>query len=447
MIKIRRGLDLPIVGEPEQVVVETKTPQTVALLGGDYIGMKPAMEIRVADFVDAGQVLFTDRRVPDVKYTSPGSGRIAAIHRGNKRALLSVVIQLSGTGAVTFPSFPESRLNGLNKEEILEPLIDSGLWAAIRTRPYSMVADPRTEPHSIFVPAMDTNPLAPRIDKILEGQQAQFGNGLRIISKLTKGKVYLCRETGAPVPEPDLPNLVVEEFSGPHPAGNVGTHIHFLDPVHRHKMVWHIGVQDVIAAGKLFTTGTLQTDRIVSLAGPSVRRPRLIKTRLGASLPEITSGEIKDGNHRIVSGSVLSGRAASGEVAFLGRYHQQISVLSENTSRRFLGWLDPGWNLFSVKNVVLSNLLPGRKLRLTTSTNGEVRAIVPSGNYERVMPLDIVPLFLMRALAVDDVEEAESLGALELDEEDLALSALVCPSKLEFGPLLRRNLRTMREEG
>ena len=241
--------------------------------------------------------------------------------------------------------------------------------------------------------------------------------------------------------------MAVYNFSGPHPAGNVGTHIHFLDPVRRGKTVWHIGVQDVIAVGKLFSTGQLSVDRIVSLAGPSVKKPRLCRTRIGASLEDLIANELVPGEQRIISGSVLSGFHAREATAYLGRYHQQISVLPEDRNRELLGWLNPGLNRFSIKRVVASRFLPNRVYDFTTSTNGEIRAIIPSGNYERVIPLDIMPFFLIRALAVEDIEEAENLGCLELDEEDLALCAYVCPSKLEFGPMLRRNLELIEEEG
>ncbi len=447
MIKLKKGLDLPITGAPEQVIRDQKDTSTIAVLGIDYVGMKPTMMVRVSDEVKLGQVLFTDKKNPSVKYTSPGSGRVIAIRRGEKRALLSVVIELSGDEEITFNSYSPDQLVSLEREKIVEQLLESGSWTALRARPFSKVADPDTTPHSIFITAMDTNPLAPSIEKILEGQDEDFRNGLQILSKLTDGKLHLCKSPGANIPSADLDNLSVEEFSGPHPAGLVGTHIHFLDPVGRQKTVWYIGVQDVVAFGKLFTTGKIAVERIVALAGPAVKEPRLIKTRIGASLADVTARELNGDDNRIVSGSILSGHAADEAVGFLGRYHQQISVLAEDRERRLLGWLDPGLNLFSVKNIVLSKLTPKKKFNFSTSTNGEHRPIVPSGNYGQVMPLDLLPLFLMRALAVDDVEEAERLGCLELDEEDLALCAFVCPSKLDFGPLLRRNLTIIEREG
>ncbi len=447
MIKIKKGLNLPIKGEPQQVISEGNPPQQVALLGEDYVGMKPTMEVKVGDNVKLGQLLFTDKKTPGVRYTSPGAGKVVAINRGEKRAFLSLVIQLSGSAEVTFKSYSDGKLPGLKRDQVQQFLIESGLWTALRSRPFSKVAIPESTPHSIFVTAMDTNPLAPLVEKVLEGKERHFKNGLTVLSRLTDGTVYLCKAAGANIPTADIASLQVEEFSGPHPAGLAGTHIHFLDPVHRGKTVWYVNAQDVAAIGELFTTGRINVDRVVSLAGPSVRKPRLIRTRLGANLDDVCAGELTEGDNRIVSGSVLSGHKAKDERAFLGRYHQQVCALPEGTQRSFLGWLSPGKNLFSMKNIVASRLIPGKKLPLNTSTNGGVRAIVPSGSLEQVMPLDIMPLFLTRALAMDNVEDAEKLGALELDEEDLALCTFVCPSKQDYGPMLRRNLTIIEKEG
>jgi len=449
MIRIKRGLDLPISGVPEQAVSDLKQPKQVAVLGPDFVGMKPTMVVRVADQVKKGQVLFTDKKCPRVRYTAPASGKVEAIHRGAKRALLSVVIQVSDQEQeeLEYPSFSEETLSGLKREQVVEQLLESGQWIALRTRPFSKVADPDTVPHAIFITAIDTHPLAPSMRKVLWDHEADFVNGVKLIAKLTDGTVFVCKDPESPLPALEEPNVKVEEFSGPHPAGNVGTHIHFLDPVSRQKMVWHIGLQDVIAVGRLFTKGKLYTDRVVALAGPSVGRPRLVRTHVGAAVRDITWGELKPGEHRTISGSVLSGRTAADALAYLGRYHQQISVLQEDRQRRFLGWLSPGYNLFSVKNIVISCLFKARNFDFTTSVHGEERAILPSGTFEDLMPLDIMPLFLMRALAVDDIEEAEALGALELDEEDLSLCSYACPSKLEFGPILRRNLTIIEKEG
>ncbi|MEJ2049927.1 MAG: Na(+)-translocating NADH-quinone reductase subunit A [Calditrichota bacterium] len=447
LTKIRKGLTLPITGEPEQVVSESNIPHKVAVLGDDYVGMKPTMEVQVGDRVKVGQVLFTDKKMPLIKYTSPGAGKVIEINRGEKRHFLSVVVELDGNEEVAFQAHSESKLDSITRKEIVDQLLDSGLWTSLRARPFSRVANPEIPPHAIFITAMDTNPLAPDVAKIIEGNKQSFIAGLKILSKLTEGKLYLCKSPGANIPVNGVDHLTAEEFAGPHPAGNVGTHIHFLDPVSRTKTIWHINAQDVISLGILFSTGKLNTERIVSLAGPGVKNPRLIRTRMGAAISDIVEGELNEGDNRIISGSVFSGHTAEGPTDYLGRFHQQITVLAEGRERKFFGWLSLGSNLFSVKRILISSLTPKKKFNFTTALQGGKRAIVPSGSYEKVMPLDILPTYLLRALAVSDVEESEALGCLELDEEDLSLCTFVCPSKIDHGINLRRTLTIIEKEG
>jgi Na+-transporting NADH:ubiquinone oxidoreductase subunit A len=447
LTKIRKGLTLPITGEPEQVVSESNIPHKVAVLGDDYVGMKPTMEVQVGDRVKVGQVLFTDKKMPLIKYTSPGAGKVIEINRGEKRHFLSVVVELDGNEEVAFQAHSESKLDSITRKEVVDQLLDSGLWTSLRARPFSRVANPEIQPHAIFITAMDTNPLALGVAKIIEGNKQSFIAGLKILSKLTEGKLYLCKSLGANIPVDGVDRLTAEEFDGPHPAGNVGTHIHFLDPVSRTKTIWHINAQDVISVGILFSTGKLNTERIVSLAGPGVKNPRLIRTRMGAAISDIVEGELNEGDNRVISGSVFSGHTADGPTAYLGRYHQQITVLAEGRERKFFGWLSLGSNLFSVKRILISSLTPKKKFNFTTALQGGKRAIVPSGSYEKVMPLDILPTYLLRALAVSDVEESEALGCLELDEEDLSLCTFVCPSKIDHGINLRRTLTIIEKEG
>lgn len=447
LIKIKKGLDIPITGEPEQLVKATVEPKKVAVLGDDYNDMRPTMAVEVGDQVKLGQLLFTDKKHSKICFTSPGSGKVVEINRGAKRHFLSVVIELSGNSELTFKEYPEAKLGELAREEVTQTLLESGLWTTLRVRPFSKIADPEVTPHSIFVTAMDSNPLAPSVENILEGNEKNFQNGLKIISRLTEGTLFLCKYPGTNIPTADINGLSVEEFSGPHPAGIVGTHIHFLDPVSHQKSVWYINAQDVAQIGSLFTTGKLNMERIIALAGPSVKDPHLIKTRVGASIEDIVRGRLKVGDNRVVSGSVLNGTVASGAVAYLGRFHQQVSVLPEGRRREFFGWVSPGFNQFSVKKILLSSLMPHKKFDMDTSLHGGPRAIVPIGSYEKVMPLDIIPTYLLRSLAVDDVEEAESLGCLELDEEDLALCTFVCPSKIDHGANLRRMLTIIEKEG
>jgi len=342
LTKIKQGLDLPISGVPDQSTVQNGKPvQTVALSGEDYVGMRPTIVAQVGDRVKLGDVLFTDKKMEGVLYTSPGAGEVIAINRGIKRAFLSTVIRLEGNDEVTFESHREDAIDNLDRETVKEQLISSGQWTALRARPFSKVADPATEARSIFVNAMDTNPLSPDMARVLAGQERNFALGLKIVSKLVDGTVFVCRDPELDLPEIDDDRIQVEEFSGPHPAGLVGTHIHFLDPVHRNKTVWHIGLQDVIAWGHLFTTGRIMTERVVALSGPTVKHPKLIRTRLGASIMDLVEGELENVENRVISGSVLSGRKADETRAFLGRYHQQITALEEGNKRAFLGWITP----------------------------------------------------------------------------------------------------------
>ena len=455
-LHIKRGLDVPISGAPTGSLEAAGRCRCVAVLADDYVGMKPTMAVAAGDRVKRGQLLFEDKKIAGVRFTSPGAGTVVAVNRGAKRAFQSVVVELSGgeqSGTpgeeelAAFESWTGDSVAGYSREQVKALLLESGLWAALRARPYSRTGEPSSIPHSIFITAMDTNPLAPPVEAALDGRQNEFETGLLGVSKLTDGKVYLCTRPDS-VQVSAHTGVVRENFLGPHPAGNVGTHIHFLDPVGRNKTVWHIGYQDVLAIGGLILTGKLDVGRVISLAGPGVTRPRLVRTRLGASLDEMTAGELKDGEQRVISGSVLSGRAAAGEVfGYLGRYHTQVSVLAEDRRRELLGWLTPGFGLYSITNAFLSSLSRGKEFDFTTNLNGGRRAIVPIGSYERVMPLDIQATYLLRALASDDVERIELLGGLELDEEDVALCTFVSPSKQDYGPMLRRNLETLEREG
>ena len=447
MIKIKKGLSLPISGAPESHIDGGRAPRSVAVLGDDYPGVRPTMLVREGDQVDKGQPLFTDKKNPGVQFTAPAGGTVSSINRGAKRALQSVVIEVSDAGERTFTAYGDGQIAGLGRQQVVDDLLASGLWTALRTRPFSKIPTPTQVPQSIFVTAMDTNPLAGDPAPIIAEYATEFAAGLDVVAKLTDGSVYVCHEQGSFLPTGTDPKLTTEEFSGVHPAGLPGTHIHFLDPVSMHKTVWFVGYQDVIAFGRLFLTGELFTERVVALAGPGVERPRLVKTSLGASLEELTAGELADGEQRVISGSVLSGRAALPPVAFLGRYHVQVSVLPEDRSRRLFGYLSPGVNQHSVYPAFLSGWLGKRPLRFTTSSNGSTRGMVPIGTFESVMPMDILATQLLRSLLVGDLETAINLGCLELDEDDIALCTYACPSKYEYGPVLRDVLTQIEKEG
>lgn len=446
--EIRKGLSLPIGGQPRQEVSDAPAPRRVALLGEDYPGTRPTMLVREGERVELGQPLFEDKKTPGVQFTSPGGGRIVAVNRGERRAFQSIVVELEAEERRAAFRAAAGDPEGLGREGVRSLLLESGLWTALRARPFGRVANPERPPRSIFVTAVDSHPLSASPEVALSGREERFADGLRALAQLTDGPVYVCTGPRSSLQLPAGDRFRHERFSGPHPAGTPGLHIHRLDPVDRNKVVWHLGCQDVAAIGELFATGRLDVTRVVSLAGPGVKDPRLLRTRLGASTDALTEGELREGEQRVISGSVLSGRKAAGEVhGYLGRYHTLVSVLPEGRRREFLGWLAPGSDRFSVVRAFLSSLTPGKTLPFTTTTHGSRRAIVPIGTYEKVTPMDILPTFLLRALLVRDLERAEELGCLELDEEDVSLMTFVCPGKNEYGPHLRAVLDTLEKEG
>lgn len=447
MINIKKGLDLPIAGQPIQTIHEGASVHHVALLGADYVGMRPTMLVKEGDVVKKGQPLFEDKKNPGVQFTAPASGHITAIHRGERRVLQSVVITLAGDEQIRFASYSASEIQTLSRAQVVDHLLASGLWTALRTRPFSKVPSPDAAPRAIFVNAMDSQPLAADPSLVIAAAPDTFQQGLIALSHLCAGKIHVCHAAGAQLPGPPGDAIRHHAFSGPHPAGLVGTHIHFIEPVSLKKTVWHINYQDVIAVGHLFTQGELYTDRIIALAGPQVQQPRLLRTRLGASLFELTAGELYAGDNRIISGSVLSGTQATDATAYLGRYHLQVSVLREGREQELFGWIKPSAEKFSMTATTLGHFFAQRRFSFSTAAHGGERAMVPIGAYERVMPLDILPTLLLRDLLVGDTESAQALGCLELDEEDLALCTFVCPSKYEYGPLLRQVLTQIEQEG
>ncbi|MBY6187013.1 Na(+)-translocating NADH-quinone reductase subunit A [Marinobacter hydrocarbonoclasticus] len=446
MITIKQGLDLPISGGPEQVIQDGPAIARVAILGEEYIGMRPTMSVKEGDRVKKGQVIFEDKKNPGVKYTAFASGIVSAINRGAKRVLQSVVIDVDGDEQETFARYDATALASLERQAVQDNLVASGLWTALRTRPFSKVPALDSVPAGIFVTAIDTNPLAADPKVVIAAEGDAFAHGLAVLTRLSEGKVFLCAGADR-LPGEGVDGVETARFAGPHPAGLAGTHIHNLLPASASRTVWHVGYQDVIAIGKLFTTGELHTDRVVALAGPAVVKPRLVRTRMGADLAQLTDGELNHNHVRVISGSVLAGRTAAGAHAFLGRYHNQVCALEEGDEKELFGWVLPGANKFSFTRTFLSHFTPGKLFGMTTSTGGSDRAMVPIGQYERVMPLDILPTLLLRDLIARDTDNAQKLGALELDEEDLALCTFVCPGKYDYGQELRSCLEIIEREG
>jgi Na+-transporting NADH:ubiquinone oxidoreductase subunit A len=417
------------------------------VLGLDIHGLKPTMLVAPGDRVALGQPLFEDKKNPGVRYVAPGAGRIVELHRGERRALISVVIELDGGSAerIALQSYGGKPVEALSAADLRALLIEAGLWDAFRTRPFSLAPAVDARPSAIFITATDTRPHAPPPRLVLADRLDDFRRGMAAVARLTDGPTFLCQGAGASY---DVPaGVQVAQFEGPHPSGNAGWHIHRLLPANLHRIVWSIGYQDVVAIGHLVATGELDVSRVISIGGPGAARPRLLRTRLGASLDDLTRGEVKPGTQRIISGSVLDGRARTGPGdAFLGRHHLQVAVLPEAGEREMFGYIQPGLEKFSVTNTVLGALRSAHRFAFDTSTNGSPRAMVPIGSYERVMPFDMLPTFLLRALITKDDVRAVDLGAIELDEDDIALCTYVCPGKYEYGPLLRSALERIEKE-
>ena len=450
MIKIKKGLNIPIHGLPAGDIIDSKKSRSVAILGSDYVGMKPTMLVEEGERVKLGQALFEDKKNPGVIFTSPAGGKVEAINRGERRVLQSVVIEVDqNEEVVNFKSFSENDLSNSSSKDVRAQLIASGMWTSFRTRPYSKVPGVETSPANIFISAIDTQPLSADPENIIKLNKEDFLFGLSVIKKLGDCPIHLSLGESSELDLSEDDQLRLHSFSGPHPAGLVGTQMHFISPATLTNINWTIGYQDVIAIGQLFQTGLINVERVISLGGPQASNPCFLKTRLGACTDELTAGELTHRENRIISGSVISGREAIGPYAYLGRYHNQISVISEPNSkdRDFMNWLTPGPRKFSKIPLFLSALFPKKIFKFKALMNGSDRPIVPIGIYEEVLPQNFLPTVLLRNVVLMDTEKIQALGGLELDEEDLALCSFVCPGKYDFGSLLRAGLTKIELEG
>jgi Na+-transporting NADH:ubiquinone oxidoreductase subunit A len=456
----KKGLDLPITGGPKQTIEDGARVTKVASVAADYVFMKPRMAVKVGDEVKRGQLLFGDRKQEGVRHTAPGAGRVVAVNRGRFRALQSVVIELNEReqeGKPTADDFMEfesfaavagKKASSLERKAVVDLLVESGLWTAIRQRPFGRIPSPADEaPAALVVSAHDSNPGTADPAVVLEGKDKDFERGLAVLSSLSD-KTFLARKVGSRIGAGDS-GAAVEEFKGPHPSGTAGFQIHKIMPATRERIIWYVGYQQVVSIGRLFDNGRLDVEQVVALSGPTVVEPRLLKTRVGACIDELVAGGLKEVENRVISGSVLSGRTAMGELhGYLGRYDNQVSALEEDRERVLMGWLLPGFDQFSTSGIYASQFDKKKKFDFTTTTNGSHRAMVPIGMYERIFAFDdILPTFLLRALISRDLGRAEELGAMELDAEDLALCTFVSPGKEDYGKALRDNLEQIWKEG
>lgn len=448
MIVIKKGIELPISGAvADDSIHQLPTQALYAVIGDDYLGLRPTMMIAVGDKVREGQALFEDKKNPGVLICSPVSGEIVDIVRGERRRLLAVTIRPDESlEPIRFTQFDEDALAEISAEQVREQLQKSGAWSLLRQRPFDKTPKIDATPQAIFVNTMDSNPLAVNPMLAFADREADYQAGLTVLSKLTADPVHVVHEPKTKLPQTLARHVQYHAIDGIHPAGLVGTHIHFIDPVSANKTAWHLNLQDLLAIGHLFRTGYLDNERIISIAGPGVKNPQFVKTRIGVSLTHVLKDNLAEGEQRIISGSIFAGRQTDAETAFLGFYDKQVVVLPEGRESIFLEFMRPGMNSYSRTRAYLGRFLK-KPLPFTTSMQGSPRPIVPFGIYDEVMPLDILPTLLLKALIIKDTDTAVQLGALELAEEDVALLTYVDPGKHDFGAILRENLEQIEEEG
>jgi Na+-transporting NADH:ubiquinone oxidoreductase subunit A len=444
VIKIRKGLNIKLQGEAEKVVKEAPS-EKFALKPTDFIGVFPKMFLQEGDKVKAGTPLFYDKYRENIIFTSPVSGTIAEIHRGAKRKMLEV--RIDSDGKMEYEDFGAADPKTLSKEKITDKLIKSGTWTFIRQRPYSVIANPEQEPKAIFISAFDTAPLAVDFDFIVKGNEKAFQTGIDAISKLTSGKVHLgiSQEKTESKVFTDAKGVQVNRFSGPHPTGNVGVQIYNIDPINKGDLVWYLDPQAVVTIGKLFLEGKYDATKIIALCGSEVEKPQYYKVVSGSSVFPIVKSNRKSTNIRYISGNVLTGTKIEVD-GYLGFYDNQLSLILEGDYFEFLGWGMPRFNKFSYSKTFFSWLNPNKKYTLDTNLNGGHRAFVLTGEYEKVFPMNIYPLQLLKAIMAKDIDMMENLGIYEVDEEDFALCEFIDASKTEMQAIVREGLDLMRME-
>jgi len=445
VIHIKKGLNIPMLGEAEKVIKKANQAEYYAIKPTDFIGIRPKLLVQPGDKVKAGTALFFDKLQERVHFTSPVSGEVTEIRRGERRVIQEIIIKADTT--IEYESIQTGNPNSLSKEEITEVLLKSGLWPAIRQRPYSTIANPADTPKAIFISAFDTAPLAPDMDYVVKDCESCFQTGINALRKLTEGTIHLNINADYPAAGTytKAKGVQINTFTGPHPAGNVGVQINKIDPINKGDIVWYTYPQEIIVIGRLFEKGIYDATKIIALTGSEVKNPRYYKIINGASINNLIEDNLKEGEQRFISGNILTGTKIEND-GFIGFYDNQVTVIPEGRYHEFFGWATPGFKKFSASRALLSWLIPGRKYKLDTNMHGGHRAYVMTGEYEKVFPMDIFPVQLIKAIMIEDIDKMEQLGIYEVDEEDFALCEYVCTSKTEVQSIIRTGLDLMRKE-
>ncbi|KPK84268.1 MAG: Na(+)-translocating NADH-quinone reductase subunit A [Bacteroides sp. SM23_62_1] len=445
VIKIKRGLDIRLLGTAEKIYISAEKSRTYAVKPPDFPGLIPKLTVKPGDQVLAGTTLFFNKYYPDIRFSSPVSGEVKSVNRGERRRILEVVIEAES--GIRYVEYKPAKPLELIREDIIKKMLESGLWPMIRQRPYAIVANPERQPRDIFISGFDTAPLAPDMDFIVKGNTEDFQIGIDALSQLTEGKIHLSLNGQYPADEVFAKAKKVEfhYFTGPHPAGNPGIQIHHLRPVNKGEVVWYVQPQEVIMIGRLFRKGVYDAAKVIALTGSEVKKPLYYKLLSGASIEPLIKDNVTPGNHRYISGNVLSGSKIT-KIGHIGFYDNQVTIIPEGDKFEFLGWAAPGLNKFSNSRTFMSWMMVGKKYRAHTNINGGRRAFVMSGEYEKVLPMDIYPVHLLKAILVEDIDRMENLGIYEIAEEDFALCEYVCTSKIEVQSLVRKGIEMMIRE-
>ena len=447
VIKIRKGLNIPLVGQPEKVLIRADMAETYAVKPSDFPGLTPKLNVQVGDKVKAGNPLFHDKNRPNIVFSSPVSGEVVEVRRGDRRVIEEVVVKT--TGSVDYEQFEAVSPVQLTREQVVEKLLKSGTWPYLRQRPYGIVANPDDKPKSIFISCFDSAPLSPDMDFAVNGEQEAFQAGIDALKRLTEGEIHLGLNADYPASSvfAKAKDVQLHHFTGPHPAGNVGIQIHHIDPINKGDVVWTVNPLDVIIIGRLFLKGVYDATKVIALAGSDVVKPRYYRIVSGARVDSILKDNLvkTDNEHRIISGNVLTGAKVE-SIGFIGFYDNMVTVIPEGKHHEFFGWMAPGFNKHSASRTFFSKLLPGKSFKLDTNINGGERAYVLTGQYEKVLPMDIYPVHLIKAILANDIDKMEQLGIYEVVEEDLALCEYVCTSKVEVQEILRKGIESMIKE-
>ena len=444
-IRLKKGLNINLLGEADKVYASVKPTERYVVKPTDFHALTPKLAVKVGDKVKAGTTLFFDKYNDKVNFSAPVSGEVIDIVRGAKRKILEVV--LKADAVIEYEHFNSDTAKSISREQIIDTMLKAGIWPFVRQKPYDIVANPTDMPKAIFISAFNSAPLTIDNDFALYGMDELFQKGLDYITQLSSGKTHLNIDgnTNSSTVFTGAKGVVINKISGAHPAGNVGIQVHHIDPINKGEVVWYLQPQDVIAIARLFTEGKYDVSRIVALAGSQVKKPKYYRTIAGATVANLLFDNINEGDNRIISGDILTGQHIDVN-GTLGFYDTTITVIEEGKEQEFLGWILPGLHKFSASKTFLSWLTPSKKYTLNANMHGEERAYVMTGEYEKVLPMDIFPAHLIKACMIEDIELMENLGIYEVSPEDFALCEFVCTSKIEVQTIIRNALELVRKE-